>query len=56
MKRRMRHMLILIGVPLLLTLAIGGWIVDGARKPITLLQHTRRPQLTKRARGKTRRR
>jgi hypothetical protein len=36
MKRRTRHMLILIGVPLLLTLAVAGWIADAARKHLTL--------------------
>jgi hypothetical protein len=30
MKRRTRHTLILIGLPLLLMLALGGWIVDAA--------------------------
>src|SRR5207244_7681081 len=33
MKRRTRHTLILLGVPILLLLALGGWIVDAIRKP-----------------------
>jgi len=36
MKRRTRHTLILLGVPILLLLALGGWIVDAIRKPLTL--------------------
>jgi hypothetical protein len=28
MKRRTRHALILLGVPTLLVLALGGWVVD----------------------------
>jgi hypothetical protein len=37
MKRRIRHTLLLIGVPILLALALGGWIADALRKPFTLL-------------------
>jgi hypothetical protein len=47
LKRRTRHLLILIGVPLLMTLAIAGWIVDGARMPLARLRHNggqQRPQ------------
>ena len=33
MKRRTRHTLTLLGVPILLLLALGGWIVDAIRKP-----------------------
>jgi hypothetical protein len=36
MKRRTRHTLILLGVPLLLILALGGWIVDALQTPRTL--------------------
>ena len=36
MKRRTRHTLILLGVPILLLLALGGWTVDAIRKPLTL--------------------
>ena len=36
MKRRTRHTLILLGVPILLLLALGGWIIDAIRKPLTL--------------------
>ncbi len=36
MKCRTRHTLILLGVPILLLLALGGWIVDAIRKPLTL--------------------
>jgi hypothetical protein len=36
MKRRARHTLILLGVPLLLVLALGGWIVDAIRTPLAL--------------------
>jgi hypothetical protein len=37
MKRRARHTL--LGVPVLLALALGGWIADALRKPFTLLGH-----------------
>jgi hypothetical protein len=37
MKRRTRHTLLLIGIPILLALALGGWIADALRKPFTLL-------------------
>ena len=45
MKRRTRHTLILLGVPILLLLALGGWIVDAIRKPLTLHSAVARRQL-----------
>jgi hypothetical protein len=36
MKRRTRHALILLGIRTLLVLALGGWIVDAIRRPLTL--------------------
>ncbi len=38
-KRRTRHTLILLSVPTLLLLALGGWILDAARKPFGLRRH-----------------
>jgi hypothetical protein len=43
-KRRTRHLLILTGVPLLMTLAIGGWLVDAVRKPFAHLRRSSGPQ------------
>jgi hypothetical protein len=47
MKRRTRHALILIGAPTLLVLALGGWIVEAIRTPLTLHQRVvaRRPSV-----------
>jgi hypothetical protein len=38
-KRRTRHTLILLSVPTLLLLALGGWIVDAPRKSPGLRRH-----------------
>jgi len=43
-KRRTRHLLILIGAPPLLSLAIAGWFVDAVRKPIAHLRRSSGPQ------------
>jgi hypothetical protein len=37
MRRRTRFTLILIAVPTILLLALGGWLVEGIRKPFSLV-------------------
>jgi hypothetical protein len=48
MNRRTRHLLIAIGVPALLLLALGGWVVAAARKPFALRRRANNSTSTQR--------